>query len=153
MRRFAFRLEKVLELRRYREREWELKLAEVTSRVMGLEREIERWLGRRRTISGGPTVPGPVDMNEWRSREGYAVLVDERIHRLRRQLLVLEAERDTVRERYLELSRRRKALTRLKERRGEEYYRDALRDEHRTVDELAGTAAARRRSDSEGEDA
>ena len=153
MRRFAFRLEKVLELRRYREREWELKLAEVTSRVMGVEQEIDQWLARRRTTSGGTAGPGPIDMDEWRSREGYSVLIDDRIRRLRSRLVVLEAERDKVRERYLEVSKRRKALSRLKERRGEEYYRDALKDEHRAVDELAGPTAAMRKSGSEGDNA
>jgi flagellar protein FliJ len=152
MRRFAFRLEKVLELRRYREREWELKLAEVTSRVMGVEREIEQWLGRRQTTAGVSSGPGPVDMDEWRSREGYAILIDDRIRELRSRLVMLEAERDKVRERYLVVSSRRKALTRLKERRSDEYYGDALKDEHRAVDELAGSKAVRRTSGPEGDD-
>ena len=41
MQRFQFRLERLLDLRKYREREWELKLAEITGICLMIRRRIE----------------------------------------------------------------------------------------------------------------
>jgi flagellar FliJ protein len=149
MRRFEFKLEKVLELRRYYEREWELKLAESTSRVLSVEREIQDW-GRRRIMTTSEAVPvGRIDMSSLRSREDFVNLVDERVEQLQSRLVALEAERDKVRQGYLEASRARKALTRLKERRAEEYYDEGQREETRTLDEIGGTIVIRRKKSEE----
>ncbi len=152
MRRFAFKLEKVLELRRYHEREWELKLAEVTGRVLEVEHEISAWADRRHGAGRRHIAIGRVDMSELHSREDFLLMVDDRVRNLQSRLVALHAERDRVRERYLEFSRRRKALSRLKERRGDDYYRESLRDEHRTLDEIAGSMASRRVLESEDDD-
>ncbi len=152
MRRFAFKLEKVLELRRYHEREWELKLAEVTGRVLEVEHEISAWADRRHGAGRPHIAIGRVDMSELHSREDFLLMVDDRVRNLQSRLVALHAERDRVRERYLEFSRRRKALSRLKERRGDDYYRESLRDEHRTLDEIAGSMASRRVLESEDDD-
>lgn len=151
MRRFTFDLEKVLELRRYTEQEWELKLAEVTSRVIGAERELEAWAERRHATMRSTVPRGRVDMHTVRSRSDYTSLIDDRVRQLQHRLVSLEAERDKVRERYLEVSRERKALSKLKERRGEEYYQEFKKDEIRTLDEIAGSMRSRRRDESEDE--
>lgn len=152
MRRFAFKLEKVLELRRYHEREWESRLAEITGRVLDVEREISAWTGRRQATGGTRIPSGRVDMGALHSREDFLILVDERVRILRNRLVALNAERAKVRERYLEVSKRRKALSRLKERRGDDYYRESLHDEHRVLDEIAGSMASRRALESEDDD-
>ena len=144
MRRFAFKLEKVLELRRYKEREWELKLAEVTSRVLGVEQEIRSWAQRRVTTTSRTVPHGRVDMSDLQSREEFVNLIDERVLQLQSQLVALEAERDKVREGYIEASSARKALTKLKERQSDDYYQDALREEARTLDEIGGDLAIRK---------
>ena len=151
MRRFTFELEKVLELRRYVEREWELKLADVTSRVIGVERQIAEWAGRRVTTTSAHVATGQVDMSLLHSRDAYLNLIDDRVHHLQRRLVALEAERAKVREDYLQVSRKRKALTKLKERRSDEYYKDALKDEDRSLDEIAVSMSARRLIESEDE--
>lgn len=152
MRRFSFSLEKVLELRRYDEREWELKLAEVTSRVLSVEHEIESWGQRRHSTTAQSVAPGEVNMRDMRGREDYVSLIDVRVRELQSRLVALEAEREKVRQRYLEVSRRRKALSRLKERRGDEYYREAAKDETRAIDDIAASMMSRRRRESEERD-
>ena len=149
MRRFAFKLEKVLEFRRYDEREWELKLAEVTTRLLGVEHEIGQWGHRRASLDQRSVGAGTVDVSFLQSVADYTSLIDERVHRLQTQLVAIEAERDKVRSGYLDASRKRKALTRLKERRSEEYYKDALKDETRTLDEIAGSMMSQRRREAE----
>ena len=149
MRRFAFKLEKVLELREYHEREWELRLAEVTSRVIGVENEITE-LGERRHATQSVAIrPGHVDLGDARNREEYVNLIDDRVRHLRRRLVALEEERSRVRDHYLDASRERKALSKLKERRSEEYYKDSLKEEIRSLDEIAGSMTYRRLRSSE----
>lgn len=149
MRRFAFKLEKVLEFRRYDEREWELKLAEVTNRVIAVEQEIAGWALRRSETTGRTVATGTVDMHLLRSREEYVTLIDDRVRQLQSRLVVLEAEREKVRGGYLEASRRRKALSKLKERRSDEYYQEALKDEIRALDDISGSMTSQRRRESE----
>lgn len=149
MRRFSFKLEKILELRRYDEREWEIKLAEVTSRLIGVEQEIAGW-GRRRVTMISYTVPsGRVDMSDLRSREEFVNLIDERVLALQSRLVALEAEREGVRTQYIRASSARKALSKLKERREREYYKDGLREETRTLDDIGSQIAIRRRDSEE----
>lgn len=152
MRRFAFKLEKVLELRRFAEREWEHKLAEATSRVIGVENEISEWAERRSATSTNRVPNGRVDMGVLRSREDYVNLIDDRVYRLQSRLVTLEAEREKVRARYLEVSQRRKALSKLKERQGDEYYKDALKEETRSLDEIAVSMTAGKLAHAEDED-
>lgn len=152
MRRFSFQLEKVLELRRYHEQEWELKLAEVTGRVIAVENELAEWGTRRHATTRSGARRGTIDLDYLRSREDYVTLIDDRVRQLQSRLAGLEAERDRVREGYLEASSARKALTKLKDRRSDEYYKDASREEHRNLDEIAGSMHARRRFESEEDD-
>lgn len=148
MRRFSFKLEKVLELRRYAEREWELKLAEVTSRVVVAENDLQRWARQRVStvmVGGGTgTERGTVDMDLLRSRDDYLSLIDQHVAQLQSRIAALEVEREKVRRHYLRVSQKRKALSKLKERRSSEYYSDAAREQNREIDEIGGVQAVRR---------
>jgi len=149
MRRFSFKLEKVLELRRYAEQEWELKLAEVTGRVVAVEQEIVDLAKRRHATERFHAAVGTLDMMLIRGREDYVNRIDQRVLALQARLVALEAERNKVRAGYVEASRKRKALTRLKERQSSEYYRAALRAEGRVLDEIAGSQLIRSRLETE----
>ena len=149
MRRFRFKLDKLLELRRYAEQEWELKLAEVTGRVVVAEEEIREWARRRHDTRRFHAGAGTVDMLLMRSREDYVMRIDQRVFELQYQLVALEAERSKVRDGYVEASKKRKALSRLEERQAKEYYRDALREEGRVLDEIGGSQLIRSRLETE----
>ncbi len=144
MRRFAFKLEKLLEIREYHEREWEIKLAEVSSRCLSVDQEIASWGERRRQETSIGYHEGPVDVSRLSDRDHYLTLIDDRVRNLRRNRDRLENERSEVQERYLEASRKRKVLTKLKERRSAEYYRTARREEGKEIDEIGATMADRR---------
>jgi flagellar export protein FliJ len=64
---------------------------------------------------------GTIDISVMRSREEYVSLIDSRVMMLQHRLVALETERAKVREGYVEASKKRKALTRLKERQADEY--------------------------------
>jgi len=144
MRRFQFRLERFLELRRWKEREWELKLAKALGECLLLEqriRQIGEEIGASRLAEY--TEGRRVDVEAMARRELYVQrLAMER----ERAVVALEERRremEKVRLRYLEASKERKVLDKLKERRSEEYYDRQLDEEYRTVDDMNNSAAAR----------
>ena len=83
-------------------------------------------------------------MDLLRSRDDYLSLIDQHVAQLQNRIAALEVEREKVRQDYLQVSRKRKALTKLKERRSTEYYSDALREQDREIDEIGGGQAVRR---------
>jgi len=144
MRRFQFRLERFLELRRWKEREWELKLAKALGECLLLQqriRQIGEEIGASRLAEY--TEGRRVDVEAMARRELYVQrLAMER----ERAVVTLEEKRremEKVRARYLEASKERKVLDKLKERRSEEYYDRQLDEEYRTVDDMNNSAAAR----------
>lgn len=152
MHRFAFKLEKILELRRHAEREWEIRLGEVTGRIVSAENEIAQWGTRRRSTSRIAVVAGSVDMDLLYSREEYLLLVDQRVRQLQVRVAAMEVEREKVRVGYLDASRKRKALSKLRERREQSYYSLARRQEVHVLDEIGGDQAVRRLHEREDND-
>ncbi|HET6452615.1 MAG TPA: flagellar FliJ family protein, partial [Spirochaetia bacterium] len=115
MRRFQFRLERFLELRRWKEREWELKLARAQGECLLLEnriREIGEEIGASRLaqFSDGRRV----DVELMARRELFVQRLA--VERERAQVTLVEKRREMekVRTGYLEASRDRKVLDKLK---------------------------------------
>ncbi len=144
MRRFQFRLERFLELRRWKEREWELKLARALGECLLIEnriKEIGEEIGASRLAQFSEG--GRVDVEAMARRELYVQRLA--LERERAQVTLEEKRREMekVRARYLEVSRERKVLDKLKERRSEEYYDHQLDEEYKAVDDMNSSAAAR----------
>ena len=145
MRRFLFRLERFLELRRWKEREWEIALAKIQGECLLLENRIDEIgteIGAIRLT--GFVSEGRIDV-EWMARRDQFVqrLVVER-ERTRDRLVERRKELEKVRASYLEASKERKVLDKLKERMSTEYYRHQVNEEFKTIDEMNTAAAARR---------
>jgi flagellar FliJ protein len=144
MRRFQFRLERFLELRRWKEREWELKLARALGECLVLEqriRQIGDEIGESRLAAY--TEGRRVDVEAMARRELFVQRLAMERERARVTLEEKRREMEKVRARYLEASKERKVLDKLKERRSEEYYDRQLDEEYRTVDDVNNSAAAR----------
>jgi len=144
MRRFQFRLERFLELRRWKEREWELKLARALGECLLLEqriRQIGEEIGASRLAQF--TEGRRVDVQGMARRELYVQRLAMERERAQVTLEEKRREMEKVRARYLEASRERKVLDKLKERRSGEYYERQRDEEYRTVDDMNNSAAAR----------
>ena len=144
MRRFQFRLERFLELRRWKEREWELKLARAQGECILLEnriRDIGEEIGASRLaqFSDGRRV----DVELMARRELYVQRLAVERERAKVTLVEKRREMEKVRAGYLEASRDRKVLDKLKEHRSEEYYDHQLDEEYKAVDDMNSSAAAR----------
>lgn len=144
MRRFRFRLQRLLELKAHAEREWELRLARITGECLELESRLasNRCLriealayGRSEGLQGYDTL---------RMREMYIVRLDHEFGQLQETLTEKRRKQDEVRADYLVASKERKILDRLQERRAHEYYREQRKEEHLFLDELGTVSAAHR---------
>ena len=151
MRRFQFRLERFLELRRWKEREWELKLAKILGECLLLEnriREIGEEIGAIRLASYTETGSDSGGRGRLVDVEGMArreLFVQRLVRERERTEVTLEERRremEKVRARYLEASKERKVLDKLRERREGEYYERQRDDEYRAVDDMNTSAAA-----------
>ena len=141
MKRFSFGLEKILELREYRERIAKATMAEKAGKCTVLEMDLEDnarksiAAGRERFRKGG-------NISDYMAGEHYAVrLVAER-ERLMKTLAMAELEREQARLSYIEASKSKELITKLKEREEADYYKAAAREETKTMDDIAAMARA-----------
>ena len=146
MKRFRFRLERLLELRARREREALYRLAEATGHCLRLARRIQE-LGQERgaafrSVPGGG---GPLDLGLFAYRERYLAWLEASRRRLAEELKRRESERLEVQARYLVAAREHKVLAKLKERRAAEHRRQARIEEFNVQDDVAASQYLRAR--------
>ena len=140
MRKYQFRLERLLEIRKYREQESELKLAAATGECVRLQTEIaEMDLARRNTLAKRYEVGG-VDLAYLTAGELYMRRLDARTRSNQEELVERERDRDSAREEYLAASRDRKVLDRLKEKRETAYRKEQLKQEIFEIDDSSGSS-------------
>lgn len=144
MRRFKFRLEKFLELRRWKEREREIALAKVLGEVLLLEKRIAEIAGLiSGSLFGQFRRENLVDVEGMMRRELYVQRLAREREAKRSALVVKRRELEEARGRYLEASKERKVLDKLRERRETEYYKQAIDEEYKAVDDTNTAAATR----------
>lgn len=146
MRRFQFRLQSILDLRRKELDQRTLELGAISQQCARLAREIEDRVQLRRSTlvqrrfgtGEGGALP------DWAAAEAYALRLSREAEDLRRRLAEAEAEREQVQERYREARRNVDVLERLRERREAAYTADQKREEQRFLDEVGLHMAAKR---------
>ena len=149
MRRFRFRLERLLELRAHREQEALYRLAEATGHCVRLARRIQE-LGQERGAAFR-SVPGEVgrldlDMGLFAYRERYLAWLEATRRRLSEELARREKQRLEVQASYLQAAREHKVLAKLKERRAAEHRRQARIEEFNVQDDVAASQCLRARA-------
>ncbi|MBU0935309.1 MAG: flagellar export protein FliJ [Spirochaetes bacterium] len=144
MKLFKFKLEHLLELRRFREQEAEGLLAAKAGVCAMLDRQLEENalrthdLGRERFRTGG-------SMTDFLAAEHYSArLVAER-EKLLKSLALAEAEREVARLAYIETYKSRELIDKLREREEKAWYKLARKEEVAVLDELGAQAKQRLR--------
>jgi flagellar protein FliJ len=135
MRRFRFKLEKLLELRGFHERKAELVLAEKAGRCSLLENEL-RGNAEARARTGREMFSVGRMLADYRAAELYIVRLDRDRDKLTEELAAAELEREKARLEYIEKRKAREVLDKIKERRQGEYYRLAKREEIKALDDI-----------------
>lgn len=146
MRRFQFRLERFLELRRWKEREWEIALAKVLGECLLLEKRIEEIAREVSASMLSAFVAGvQIDVRGMARRELYLQRLAHERERTQAALVEGRREMEKVRAKYLEAAKERKVLDKLKERRSEEYYAHQLDEEYKGIDDMNTSGVRRER--------
>jgi flagellar FliJ protein len=145
MKRFSFDLEKVLELRSYREREAEIALGKAIGVLTLIEREIRSVTQERFQAASKRFGPGN-SIREMQWYDLYIRRLDAALERLLKEAAQAELKVEEARQAFLEASRELKAIEKLKERRQKEYHKTFLTEETRNLDDIAGGAAVRQRT-------
>ncbi|MDR1587810.1 MAG: flagellar export protein FliJ [Treponema sp.] len=143
MKRFSFGMEKVLSLREYREEEAKLELGRAVGALAEIEDKIRRTAGNRcraaqERFSGKNSA---LDIAVW---DNYIIRLDQEAEKLTEEAARAEAIVEEKRELYLEASRERKVIEKLKEKREKEYRREVFAEETKELDDISGVARARR---------
>ena len=137
MRRFNFNLEKILQLRKFREEECKIVLGQAVSVLNMIENKIKETAMKHHNATE-QRFNDPAEMVSWNI---YVLRLEQEAENLSQQAaqaqLVVEEKRDL----YLEALKDLKALEKLKEKQQNEYRKEMLKKEMNAVDEL--TAARR----------
>ncbi|MBN1686236.1 MAG: flagellar export protein FliJ [Spirochaetales bacterium] len=141
MKAFRFKLERILALRKHREHEWEIKLAEITGKCVKLMREIEE----RKSKKTGALLNGATgtEAEDYLSVHRYMARLDQEIQVRKIELESCERKRERVQAEYLRYSRERKVLDNLKEKRKAEYLGAQKVEEVKQIDDINTVRAAR----------
>ena len=143
MKKFVFNLERLLKLREHEEHEWEIKLGQRVSECVRIQNEIGN---RRSEIDRVLRTRGRFDGREdaMLAMELYKRRMKYELIELGDELTLAESKREEVRGEFLEASRKRKVLSKLKEKREAEYYKQQMKIEHDLGDEINNARAASR---------
>jgi flagellar FliJ protein len=109
-----------------------------------LNRRLREVASRRQEAFGSPfRAGGGVDLGLFAYRERYLAWLEAQKRRLAEELAAREKTRREVQAKYLEASKERKVLTKLKERRAAEHHRDTRREEFKVQDDITGSRIGR----------
>jgi flagellar FliJ protein len=152
MRRFNFRLERILSLRQHSEDQAEQKLARVSGEYAQLEGELGRLSQEREATFRLGDPASRADINYRIAQSAYISYLETRSVEVESQRAAKAEELDEAQAEYREALKQRKVLDNLKSRRSEEYYKEQRRAEGRELDDIGGQMSIRRR-EQEGGDA
>ena len=137
MKKFSFSLQKVLQLRKFREEECRIALGQAIGILNRIENEIKE-NAVRHYHAASQRFEDPVNMTAW---DNYIIRLGQEAEKLAEQAAQAELVVEEKRALYLEASMELKAIEKLKEKREKEYRKEMFNLEMAETDDL--TAARR----------
>lgn len=135
MKRFSFRLEKLLNYRQFREKEAETNLGKANAARDAIQLELDSIaLKRVRTAAErrqGLSVP------ELLAIEHYITRLDTTKEQLLERLVLAELEVEKAREQYIKATRERRVLSKLREKKNDEWKKYVTEEEAATLDDIS----------------
>ena len=132
MKKFKFSLEKVLQLRKFREEECKLALGQAISILNKIENEIKK-TALKRINAASNRFSDINDISKW---EIYIQRLDQEAKKLTEQAAQAELVVEEKRAIYLEAQKELKIMDKLKEKRQKEYRKEMLTAEMNEVDDI-----------------
>lgn len=145
MKRFHFRLERLLEIRSYRERQWLARLAAAAGLCSRLKRKImETGEAARGAFYIDSRRGSELDLSVLTYKEHYINRLGQERRKLEEELEEKMEQRSEVQQRYQEVSRDKKVLEKLKSKREADYYSQAKLEEFKAVDDMSSSQFMRK---------
>jgi flagellar FliJ protein len=144
LKRFSFDLEKLLELRRYRERETEVELTRAVGILAELERRIRSLAEELAAAQREEFAPGR-DIKEIQNYERYITRLISIRDTLLKEAAQAELEVEKARAVYTVAARDRKVVDKLKEKRLRTYKKEVNTAQVKFLDDISSGLAARER--------
>jgi flagellar protein FliJ len=142
MKRFHFRLEKLLEVRAYEQSICEAALARKNGAVAVLEHALMDNASASLQAAKERFKPGG-RARDFQAAERYAQRLGQERDKLMKGLAAAELERDKAREAYIAATKAKELIEKLKERAESSYYKAAALEETKVLDDLGSIARAR----------
>jgi flagellar FliJ protein len=142
MKRFQFKLDKVLELRHYSEQEAKIALGNAIGELNRIENEIKTIAAKRLDASSLRFQSGS-SADEIRYADLYILRLDRTADKLMEDAAKAELKVSEARDVYLEASKEKKIIEKLKEKKEKEYKKFVLSEEDKAVDEVANSMQQR----------
>jgi flagellar FliJ protein len=136
MKRFRFKLQKVLDLRSYREQNAEIELGRAVTRLTELTGRLQA-LAEERSRAAAGRFSRTNSAEDMLSYERYITRLDNQKEELLKEAATAELAVSEKREAYIAASRDRKILEKLKEKHLEEHRKLALREEVNVTDDVS----------------
>ena len=131
MKKFSFRLQKVLQLRKFREEECKIELGQAISALNMIENEINTTAVKRHSAAAKRFS----DINEIGVWDNYILRLDQETERLLEKAAQAEIVVEEKRAQYLEASKDLKALEKLKETRVKEHRKETAKYQMAEIDD------------------
>lgn len=137
MKRFSFSLQKLLDLREFREKQAELALGKAVSARDAIQLELEE-VGRKRVEATYSRQQG-CSIQELLAIENYVNRLDKKKETLLEDLAAAELVVEKARGEYLVASRDRQVLSKLREKKVAAWHKENLDEEAATLDDIANS--------------
>jgi len=139
MKRFKFNLEKILQLRAFKEEECKLALGQAISVLNMIENKIKQTAIKRHSAAS-ERFNSPGDMACW---DLYIMRLEQEAEKLSQEAAKAEIVVEEKRELYLEASKDLKAMEKLKEKQQKEYRKETLNSQMNEIDDITSARLIR----------
>ncbi len=137
MKRFRFTLQKLLDLREFREKQAELELGKANAARDAIKLELED-VARKR-VKASMERSGAIPLQDLLAIERYLTRLDAKKDALLEDLAAAELVVERARGKYLEASRDRQVISKLREKKEASWKKDYLSEEAATLDDIVNS--------------
>ncbi|MGI5065934.1 flagellar export protein FliJ [Treponema putidum] len=137
MKRFEFRLEKLLALRSFCEHQAEIELAHAIAHKDYIDLELRQIakLKAKTSLKFNPQ-SDEISIPDLHNAQNYIIFLDKKKDKLLEQLIIAEQIIDEKRKIYIEAASKRKVISKLKEKKHEIWKKENMKAEEKYIDDI-----------------
>ena len=137
MKRFEFRLEKLLNLREFYEHQAEIELAHAIAHKDYIDIHLKQ-IAKLKIKTGAEFNPDleKVDITDLHNAQNYIILLDKKKDDLLEKLVIAEQTIEEKRKIYIEAASKRKVISKLKEKKWEIWKKENIKAEENYIDDI-----------------